>query len=272
MRSDGNAARSGIFPRAGSLYNTDMTKAEKAFRNYTDPYLVYGDKILLKIGHTLRVRDLCVEIAENLGLDDADTELSAVCGLLHDIGRFEQWRRYGTYNDLRSVDHGDLGAELLKSGGLLDTFSETGHDTILNVVRYHNKYQVPDGLSARDRQFTDISRDADKIDILDLFVKGGLVNNTRNTAMSGPVYQTLLDHRTIRKQDTSTKADGIAVCLAFVFDLNCRRSFEIIRETGCIDRLIDLQLEETANAVLKEQLKHSREQIGRYIDEHTAAR
>ena len=33
--------------------------------------------------------------------------------MLHDIGRFEQIKRYGTFNDSKSVDHGEFGADLL---------------------------------------------------------------------------------------------------------------------------------------------------------------
>ena len=38
-----------------------------------------------------------------------------VIGLLHDIGRFEQEAQYHTFNDFKSMDHGDYGAEYLKN-------------------------------------------------------------------------------------------------------------------------------------------------------------
>lgn len=33
--------------------------------------------------------------------------------MLHDIGRFEQIRCFGTFNDGMSVDHAELGADIL---------------------------------------------------------------------------------------------------------------------------------------------------------------
>ena len=34
-------------------------------------------------------------------------------GLLHDIARFEQYTKYKTFRDSISIDHGDLGVEIL---------------------------------------------------------------------------------------------------------------------------------------------------------------
>lgn len=202
-------------------------------------------------------------------MNEQDIELAADCGLIHDIGRFEQWSRYQTYNDLRSEDHGDLGAEVLE--GLIDAFRRTDHGAILNTVRYHNKFSVPDDLDERDRVFVNITRDADKIDILDLFVTGGLVKQTRNTSMSDHAYRLLLDKKTLRKQDAQTKADAIAGYLAFVFDMNYQRSFEIIKEKDLINRLIDKQKEETENKDLIRQMERARTVINGYVCDHLPA-
>ncbi len=247
-----------------------MTEAEKEFIKYTDPYQKYGEKILLKIDHTMRVENLCIDIAKSLGLKNDELELSAICGLLHDIGRFEQWRRYQTYNDLKSVDHGDLGAELLRKNDLLNTFIKTNHNTVLKAVKYHNKYRVPNTLSDRNKLLADITRDADKIDVLYLFAGGKLENRTHNSAISDSVYQTLLDKKAVRKTDVKTKADRIAVCLAFAFDLNSKRAFEIVQKNNYINKLIDIQLKETSNDELKEQLEELRMHINGYLEKGPA--
>lgn len=231
------------------------TAAESAFARFTDPYKAYGDKIQMKIDHTLRVRDLCEDIAESIGLCDGDIELAAICGLLHDIGRFEQFGRYGTYNDSRSVDHGDLGAELLEDHDLICSFSPTNHDTIVNAVRYHNKYRIPDTLSDKDALFARIVRDADKLDILRSLATGVLSIRSKNTAMSEPVLNAVLNRRSIRKQELETKADNIAMCLAFTFDLQFERSLEILKENGSIDMMIRRHMGEAESEELRAQLE-----------------
>ena len=230
-----------------------MTGAEARFLRFTEPYTAYGDKIRIKIDHTLRVRDLCADVAESIGLGSDDVEL--------------QWRIYGTYNDSRSVDHGDLGAEFLREHDRIRIFAETDHDTILHAVEYHNKYRLPDTLSDRDRRFADITRDADKLDILYSFAVGELTCRSRNTAMSEAVFRTVMDGRGIQNRELATKADEIAVRLAFVFDLRFRRSFEILRKSDSIGRMIRLQREEAENEVLKRQLDVLSEHIQRYLEE-----
>ena len=244
-----------------------MTPAEKEFVRFTEPYKKFGDKIKFKIDHTLRVRELCVDIAKSLGMDQNDIDLSALCGLLHDIGRFEQWRRYGTYNDAKSVDHGDLGAELLKERDVVDAFSKTDHDVITNVVRNHNKYRVPQTLNDRDKRLTNVVRDADKIDILYSFSEGLLTSYSHNTAISDSVYQSILEQKNICSQAIQTKADAVAFHLAFVFDLNFAKSFEIVKENDYIDKMIDRNLSETTNVELKTQLEVLRKRVVSYVAE-----
>jgi putative nucleotidyltransferase with HDIG domain len=242
-----------------------MTESERVFLAYTGPYRAYGEKIILKIDHTLRVEGLCREIARSLGLDAGAEELAAACGLFHDIGRFEQWKRYGTYDDKKSADHGALGAEILKSGRLLDGIPEPGRTTVIRTARYHNRYRVPDTLSERNRLFAHLVRDADKIDILDLLARKELAVHTRGSAVSGTVCRALLDGKPVRRQDTRTRADGAAVCLGFIPDLRYRRSFEIVLEKNLVDRVIEMMSEEASSAELDSQLEAFRSFLNGYV-------
>lgn len=237
------------------------------FLKYTESYKKYGDKIDLKINHTVRVKDLCIDIAKSIGLDNEDIELASICGLLHDIGRFEQWKDYQTFSDIKTIDHGDLGVEILTKDNFISNFSSNNHNTILKTVKYHNKYRVPNTLNDKNILFTNIVRDADKIDILYLFVNGGLVNKTNNTVMSKSIMKNLFDKKLIKKGAVKTKADEIAVRLAFVFDLNFKRSFEIIKDNNYMNKMIDVQIEETNNKELIKQLEELRKYINNYIGE-----
>ena len=244
-----------------------MKEAQNEFFKYTENYKKYGPKIELKISHTVRVEKLCVDIAESLNLSDEDVELADMCGLLHDIARFEQWKRYQTYSDLASLDHGDLGVEILKKNNFINKFTKKNHETIFRAVKYHNKYRVPNTISNRNKMFVNITRDADKIDILQLFVNGGLVNHTEDAIISDKVYKAILDKKEIKRTDVKTKADDIAVRLGFVFDLNFKRSYEILKETDYINKMIDVQIKDTKNETLVKQLNELREFVNKYIGE-----
>lgn len=92
---------------------------KNTFREYTDCYDRTDPKIKLKIDHTYRVADLCERIAKSLDLAQEDIELAWLSGMLHDIGRFEQLRRYHTFSDAQSIDHAKFAVELLYEDGLI---------------------------------------------------------------------------------------------------------------------------------------------------------
>ena len=83
----------------------ERERVRETFREYTDAYDATDEKIKLKIDHTYRVAELCERIAK------AEQ-------MVHDVGRFEQLRRYGTFSDADSIDHAALGADILFGGVL----------------------------------------------------------------------------------------------------------------------------------------------------------
>lgn len=148
------------------------------FDEYTSNYNIEDPKIRLKVEHTYRVADLTDTIVKSIEDKYIITPLEAqtawIIGMLHDIGRFEQVRRYNTFWDADSVDHAQFGADLLfgsKANNSSDKQIELGFELpnaelIELAIRNHNKYKLPEGLTDRELLFSNIIRDADKIDIL----------------------------------------------------------------------------------------------------------
>ena len=98
----------------------DRNHVIQEFQKYTSAYNPSDPKIKLKIDHTYRVAGLCSKIADEAG---TDPELSWLSGMLHDIGRFEQVRRFNTFVDADSVDHAQLSSELLFDERLIASFA-----------------------------------------------------------------------------------------------------------------------------------------------------
>ena len=90
----------------------DFDAAKAAFEAYLDEYDRTDDKIHLKIVHTYGVVDAAEDIARRMGLDEEDVQLAKVIGLLHDIGRFEQIRRFDSFEP-GTMEHAVYGAQLL---------------------------------------------------------------------------------------------------------------------------------------------------------------
>ena len=172
---------------------------KKTFQEYTDRYDSTNPKIKFKIDHTYRVANLCEQIAQSLELSAAEVDLAWLSGMLHDVGRFEQLRRYNTFSDAQSIDHARFAVELLYDDGLIADYvpeisttelvadartwrsmgganeSPTAQSEdiplsdILQTLRIaigeHSAYRIQKGLDERTRMFCQILRDADKVDI-----------------------------------------------------------------------------------------------------------
>ena len=64
------------------------------FNKYTSNYDMKIAEIKRKYNHSIRVMNLAKKYAKILGFKENDIELATVIGLLHDIGRFEQFKKY----------------------------------------------------------------------------------------------------------------------------------------------------------------------------------
>ncbi|MBQ6326663.1 MAG: HD domain-containing protein, partial [Clostridia bacterium] len=97
----------------------DREALKSVFLNYAERYDTKNGMIRHKIEHTFRVAALSERYADALGMGSEDVAWAWFFGLLHDIGRFEQVRRFGTFVDSQSVDHAELGADILFGDGLI---------------------------------------------------------------------------------------------------------------------------------------------------------
>jgi len=132
----------------------DQKRAIEAFERYAGDYDPSNPMIRDKIVHTFHVAQIARRIAEGVTRPEL-VDFAWLLGLLHDIGRFEQVRRYGTFVDGQSVDHAELGADLLFREGLIDRFPADGlpegwRRTAEAAIRLHNKLTLPEGLDGDD--------------------------------------------------------------------------------------------------------------------------
>jgi hypothetical protein len=122
------------------------------------------EHIVLKRDHSLRVHALAAKIVARESISGPGPYLAAA--LVHDIGRFSQFERFGTYRDDESVDHGDEGADFLRRGDFLDALDPPVRECVIEAVRLHNKREIPLGLDPLTRSLCAVVRDADKLDIV----------------------------------------------------------------------------------------------------------
>ena len=245
-----------------------MEEAIKQFEKFTNSYKQYGDPITLKIKHTRRVTKITEEIVKSLKLNEEEKEIAELCGLLHDIGRFEQYKEYKTYDDQKSLDHGDLGYKILKEKDYLSVYTtnEKYKESLLKSVKYHNKYRISKNLSKQDKLFCNIARDADKLDILYLYVNGTFKVNSEGKKIGKEAMTALRNHESVVIKNGHNKADFLSVCLGFTFDFNFRYSFESLKKKNTMNIIID-KMKEKGSLEFQKQLEEIRTIINNYIEE-----
>ncbi len=120
----------------------------------------------LKQEHTDQTREQILYLAGRLALDENRTRIAETIALLHDVGRFPQFARYRTYNDLRSVNHCCLGVEVLHQERVLESLPPQEREWVRIAVAHHGRKALPPDLDDETLLYLKLIRDADKLDIL----------------------------------------------------------------------------------------------------------
>lgn len=252
----------------------DIEKAKHEFDKYVANYNPDDIQIALKIRHIHRVTDVAKKIAIDLKLGEEDFKLAELIALLHDIGRFEQVKRYHTFADSKSINHGKFGVELLKSG-LIRNFVETSKydDIIYNAILNHNRDKIENNLDERTKLHCKIVRDADKIDIFNVLINdsieaaynGCTPKEMSESVLTDKIYNQFVENKCIEYKDRKTNADIVVGHVSYVYDFNFNIGLKIIKEQNYIERLIDKMNFKNEDTIQK--FKNMKKMAEEYIDE-----
>lgn len=254
----------------------DRARAQKAFADYAAHYNAADAKVKLKIDHTYRVAALCARIAQSLALPPEDVDLAWLSGILHDVGRFEQLRRYNTFIDAQSVSHAALSvAVLFDEGRIRDYLDDAGADALLRTaVEWHSAFRLPEALDDRTRLFCQILRDADKIDILRVNVETPMeeIYNVSTAALRrSPVTPAVLDafyaHHCVLHSLKQYPADNAVGHASLVFELCYPESLRIVGEQGWLWRLLDFKTDNPDTAAAFAAI---RDELHRWLNAQSA--
>lgn len=204
--------------------------------------------ILLKQDHTERVRQNAVLIAQGLGLSGRDVALAELAGLLHDVGRFPQYRDHRTFRDSTSVNHAALSAKVLVEHNVLAALPKEERDCLVRAVALHNVFTIPPSVDENTLLFLRIIRDADKLDIWRVFIDYFILNPEERPSAAGlglpddpgysPAVLACLERREmVRLDDLRTLNDFKLLQFAWIYDLNFSVSFRLLRKRNIPPRL-----------------------------------
>ncbi len=262
------------------MTGVDLDSLKRWFSEYTSSFFSSSDEdngnYKLKVEHTHNVCENIRVIAEDESLNDEKAHIAEAVALFHDIGRFPQYSKYRTFNDRLSLNHGQMGAEVLTDEAALKGLSDREGEIILQAVKFHNAFSIPKALDEEIILFLKLIRDADKLDIVRLFIDYyGNVDGDRssvpahglpdNSEYSSDVISCLHNGEIASFYHTKTLNDFKLMHLSWVYDLNFRSASRLFVERGYIKKILSYlpQTDEIFKAV---------EAVDKHLTERTAGK
>lgn len=204
-------------------YNKETQNTKDFVQNVNHQFFTFAlkydttnDNIIRKIIHTTTVADMCFTIACKLNLNENDKHLAYLGGILHDIGRFEQWKRYQTYDDQKSIDHGDLSYELCNQFNL-SMITAADQETVKLAVKHHTKPYT--GNNERIKLFNQIIMNADAYANILNTANGAQRMTTTANGYTPEILDDFINLKRLRSYSPKTKIDRalmLTACLYYV--------------------------------------------------------
>jgi putative nucleotidyltransferase with HDIG domain len=248
----------GASPEPGAMWNM----GDAFLRGHAERFTAYvqsffsgnaeqDKQFALKLEHTRRVLENAGRIAEEESGFAGETSRRALLlgALYHDVGRFAQFRDYGTYADVLSRNHGALGAAILRREGFLADVDPRLRVLARTAVCLHNRFAIPAGVTGEGRLALLGVRDADKLDILRVMEEhigpGGtpddaVVMHLKDDpcAFNPHILEALEAHRVASFKDMRVINDFRLLLCTWIFDLNYRTSRRLLADSGRLENLV----------------------------------
>jgi putative nucleotidyltransferase with HDIG domain len=257
------------------LKQAQLDKIRLWFDDYAASF--YGDdetinaNVELKENHSRRTCEQMLYLADELGLDENQKLLCETTALLHDVGRFEQFVRYRTYSDAKSLDHCLLGLEILHKFLVLVGIDPKEKKLVEKAIEYHGRKELPPDLDNKYLLFSKLIRDADKLDAFNVIMtyyrqyrdnpvsfKLG-VELPDEPGYSADVVNELLSGKCVDHRQLRTLNDLKLSLLGWVYDVNFTPTLKRIRQYGYLEELLAFLPDD-------ENIKKVREKIFGYVD------
>ncbi len=253
----------------------DLETIRHQFIRYTASFMDVAISIspyVLKQEHTARVcREIC-RLGKSIGLDDQALLTAECTALLHDIGRFEQYKRYGTFLDRISVNHAKFANEQIDAIGIQHQLKQKQPAMVKLSIAFHNAAELPGNVDDKTLLFVKLLRDADKLDIWRVVadhytspepdasngVDWGLIDDD---CISNDVLAAIHAKTYVRSSLVKRLNDLKLMQISWVFDLNFPCSIARVKAMGYIDRI-------AATLPSSDDVKVAFKTVDDYLDTH----
>ena len=231
-----------------SKYN--IKKAGELYHGNMDPYEI-------KKVHISDVVRISSEIAKNLNLTHEQINLTRTIALFHDIGRFQQYEIYKTFDDSISTDHAILSCKILYKKKILEKLNNITQKSIFTSLSQHNKKELSIKIKPEFLLFGALIRDADKISLFPFFIEKFpeiRKHEKDNRPISNDIYNHVIKHQKIDRNKIVSLNDNIVYILSWFFDINLKQSFFTINDHNYVNDMLKLLPDDNRCCKIKESI------------------
>ena len=261
------------------MQKEQLDQLKEWFGGYVRTFYVPDDEFLnnnlhLKECHTRRVCAEMRSLTESLDMTPEDALLAEAIALLHDIGRFEQFKKYRTYKDPLSENHCLLGLRILSEKDKLKSLASEERSVIEKAIEFHGAKELPT-LDERTLHFAKMIRDTDKLDIFHLCAENYRlfhenkkaftfeVEFADSTEVTPGILDAILSSQLIDYRLLRTLTDAKLLQLGWVFDTYFDWTLRQMRDRSYIDGIL-CWLPDTAP--VQQAVRHIRNYVTTRLD------
>ncbi|MEI7523177.1 MAG: HD domain-containing protein [Mariniphaga sp.] len=198
--------------------------------------------------HTEKVVENSLSLADSLELNENDRAVAEISALFHDIGRL--WILLPENSEIIISDHAQASIEYLKACVPFNQLEEPTRSIIIQVIKNHNKPDLPSKDNETNLFYIKLLRDADKLDVWRatsdyISRRSGKPNLAKDLALSEKPVVTpsfckiIIEGGIPNKNDLVTFNDFIIFQMSWIFDLHFKKSFQIVNQKQYIRHLYD---------------------------------
>ena len=212
------------------------------------PPLALNPIALKTIEHTDRVLSNILILSDNLELNENEKAIAEIVALFHDIGRINVLLEEEPSS--LPANHAEISIQFLKENKSFALLPDKIQTIITETILNHNKPELDQKEGDLVLFYLKLLRDADKLDVwysTSEYVKHKA--GKPNLALDLDLYekpfvttsfcQTIIDGGIPSKKDLITFNDFIIFQMSLVFDLNFKKSFQILNQKQYIRHLYD---------------------------------
>ena len=212
----------------------------KIFEQYVRKYDMNNIDIKARYFHSLKVMELCRDLATGLGIfSDEEVAVCELIGLFHEIGNFSKTPNYKMDDDINDAYNRTI--DVLFNKKLIREISKDNkYDNIIKMAIFaYDKNGFPSNIDEKSKHICAIIKDAHNLDSFRLFVNYPYVDTVINGYPNSIVYEDFKKFKTISSKVSDNAADEVLVTLSKMYSFNYKYSYYLLKENNYILKIFD---------------------------------